>query len=76
MTNLCVNTAVDVDFSRDRSMKDKRSARLISRRIKIGPRIWLLVAWAASSLLFLGFSLALDHGVATTQSDSVLCKRH
>jgi hypothetical protein len=76
MADLCVGTAGDVGFDRDRPMSDKPWVRAISRPIKIGPRVWLLVAWAASGLLFLGFSLSLDHGGARAQSDSVLCKRH
>jgi hypothetical protein len=76
MTDLCVGTAADVGFDRDRPIRDKPWVRAISRPIKIGPRVWLLVAWAASCLLFLGFSLTLNHGAARTQSDSVLCKRH
>ncbi len=76
MADLCVGTAVDVGFDRDRPMRDKSWVRAIGRPIKIGPRVRFVVAWAAGSLLFLGFSLSLDHGVARTQSDSVLCKRH
>jgi hypothetical protein len=76
MADLCMGTAVDVEFNRDRPMRHKPWVRAIGMPTKIGPRVWLLVAWAASCLLFLGFSVSLDHGVARTQSDSVLCKRH
>jgi hypothetical protein len=73
MADLCMGAAVE--FDRDRPIRDNLWARAISRPIKIGPRVWLPIAWAAGYLLFLGLSVAIDHGVARTQSDSVLCKR-
>ncbi len=76
MVDICVGTAVDVGFDGDRPVKDRPWVRAMSRPIKIGPRALLLLAWAASCMLFVGFSLALHHGVARTQADSVLCTRH
>jgi hypothetical protein len=76
MADLCVGTAVAVGFDRDRPVGERPWVRAMSRPIKIGPRVWFLLAWAASCMLFVGFSLSLHHGVATTQSDSVLCTRN
>jgi len=76
MADLCVETAVNIGFDRDRPTGGKPWVRALFRPIKIGPRAWFLLALAASCTLFAGFSLALHHGVATTQSDSVLCTRH
>jgi hypothetical protein len=76
MADLCVGTAADAGFDRDRPIRDKPWVRAISPPVKIGARVRFLVAWAAGCLLLLGFSLTLNHGAARTQSDSVLCKRH
>jgi hypothetical protein len=75
MADLCVGTAVGVGFDRDRPVRDRPWVRAIRRPIKIRPRVLFLLAWAASCMMFVGFSLAFHHGVAKTQSDSVLCTR-
>jgi hypothetical protein len=76
MADLCVETAVDGGFDGDRPVRDRPWVRAMSRSIKIGPRAWFMLAWAANCMLFVGFSLALHHAAARTQPDSVLCTRH
>jgi hypothetical protein len=75
VADLCVSTALDTGLDSDRFIGGTPRARLIGRALKGGPRVWFLVAWVAGNLLFLGFSVALDHESARTQSDSMVCKR-